>query len=164
MTPDVAGSKDWDAAITRTATWVKFSDRATTSEFFLFNTHFDHIGIEARKNSAQLILDQIEEITSTSPVVLVGDFNVTPDTETYAVVTAEMKDAMMVSEMPHHGPSDTFYGFEVTGEPGVRIDYIFVNDHVRVLRHATLSDNWDGAFASDHLAVFAELQMGLSGR
>jgi endonuclease/exonuclease/phosphatase family metal-dependent hydrolase len=161
LTPDIPGSKDWDAAITRTATWVRFQDRKSGSEFYVFNTHFDHIGVEARKNSAKLIVDKIKGITGGIPVILIGDFNVTPDTETYAVVTSAMKDAMLVSEMPHHGPSDTFYGFEVTGEDGVRIDYIFVNDRVRVRRHATLSDNWNGAFASDHLAVYAQLSLNL---
>ena len=54
--PTVAGSKSWDAAITRIVTWAKFRDRVTKKTFFHFNTHFDHIGKIARRESAKLLL------------------------------------------------------------------------------------------------------------
>ena len=34
------------------------------------NTHFDHIGTEARRNSALLIIEKIKEIVGTSPAIL----------------------------------------------------------------------------------------------
>ncbi|NND71110.1 MAG: endonuclease/exonuclease/phosphatase family protein [Rhodothermales bacterium] len=158
-TPEVPGSKDWDAAITRITTWARFN-AATGEDFYFFNTHFDHIGEEARTNSSALIIDRMNEIAPTSPAILVGDFNADPSTQAYQTITRSLSDAMLSSETPHHGPEDTRYGFEVTGEPGTRIDYIFVNDYVDVLRHGTLSDSWNGAFASDHLAVLAEVEIG----
>ena len=55
-TPSVPGSKSWDAAITRMVTWAQFKDLKTGKVFFAFNTHFDHIGKEARRQSAHLLL------------------------------------------------------------------------------------------------------------
>lgn len=155
-TPDVVASKDWDAAITRIATWARLKDLESDKFLFVMNTHFDHIGQEARENSADLLLNKLAELAADDPVILMGDFNVTPDNPVYDRLTSRLVDASQVSLGGHHGPLHTYYdGFEVTHEPGRRIDYIFVNDAVQVRRHAILSDNWQGAFASDHLAVVA---------
>ncbi len=74
--------KGWDAACTRICTWGKFKNKVSGKRFYVFNTHFDHRGEEARKNSAILIRDKIEEMTykNNLPVILTGDFNLTPET------------------------------------------------------------------------------------
>ena len=67
-TPEVAGSKSWDAAITRIVTWIKFKDKKTKKIFFAFNTHFDHIGKVARRESAKILLQKVKEIAGNTPV------------------------------------------------------------------------------------------------
>ena len=47
-TPDIAGSKGWDAALPRVASWVRLRDRRSGRELLAVNTHFDHMGPEAR--------------------------------------------------------------------------------------------------------------------
>jgi endonuclease/exonuclease/phosphatase family metal-dependent hydrolase len=74
-TPSVPG-KGWDAALPRIVTWVRLVDSSTASILYVFNTHFDHIGTEARENSARLLRSKIGEIAGGSPVVVTGDFNV----------------------------------------------------------------------------------------
>ncbi len=160
-TPEVPGSKDWDAAITRIVTWAHFKDIPSGDTFYHFNTHFDHRGEEARERSAELIAERAPQMAGDLPLVVTGDFNFTEDAPGYSVLTEKLHDTFYTSQQPHHGPDETIYGgFEVTHETGRRIDYIFVNDHFSVLQHATLSDNWDGAFASDHLAVITTLAPG----
>ncbi|HNP54167.1 MAG TPA: hypothetical protein PKK69_06105, partial [Ferruginibacter sp.] len=64
-----------------------------------------------------------------------------------------------ISATPHYGPTGTFNGFgakEVNDNP---IDYIFLKGRWVVLRHATLSQTWNGRFASDHFAVMTELRL-----
>lgn len=157
-TPEIPGSKDWDAALTRIATWGHFEDTLTGALLYVFNTHFDHRGAEARTQSASLIAARATEIAGDTPLVVTGDFNFTPAADGYAALTDKLSDAFHTTIQPHHGPASTIYrGFEVTHEPGRRIDYIFTNDALKVHQHATLSDNWEGAFASDHLAVIATL-------
>lgn len=163
-TPSVPGSKSWDAAITRICTWAEFEHTQTGEVFYLFNTHYDHIGEEARLESSKLILNKIEEIAGDSPVVLTGDFNATEDSQPYKVLVENAKgesgvnlqDAFYKTVHEHHGPTSTWSGFtEIV--PDRRIDYIFVNPDVTVKQHAILADQWDGRFPSDHLPVLAEI-------
>lgn len=162
-TPDVVGSKSWDAALPRIVTWAKFRDKRSGEEFFHFNTHFDHVGVTARAESARLIRARIEQIAGDAPVVLTGDFNCEPTDMPYRVLTEKtdansLRDALFASKMPHHGPLSTWSGFSFPGVPGRRIDYIFVNDGVEVLKHAILSDSWSGRFPSDHLPVVGRVR------
>lgn len=157
-TPQVIGSKGWDAALPRIVTWAQFEIISSGKQFYHYNTHFDHMGVEARVKSAQLILDTLHPIIGLFPIVVTGDFNVNPETEVYRTLTKGLNDAFYTSEMPHHGPQATFTnGFLFPGAPGTRIDYIFTNDQMKVLRHAIISENWSGLFPSDHLPVYAKI-------
>ena len=158
--PDIPGSKDWDAALTRIATWAHFKDVHTDSTFYHVNTHFDHRGEVAREKSAELIAHRAQRMAGGLPVVVTGDFNFTESAAGYEALTETLEDAYYATEEPHHGPTGTFSGFEVGATPlENRIDYIFVQNGVRVLQHAILSDHWNGAYSSDHLAVVATVQL-----
>ena len=67
-TPSVPGSVGWDAAITRIATWARFRDLRTGTAFVHLNTHFDHVGAEARTESARLIVDWLGGVDPATPV------------------------------------------------------------------------------------------------
>ncbi len=141
-TPDVPGSKSWDAAITRIVTWAKFKDLKSKKAFYVFNTHFDHIGKVARRESAKMLLATVQRIAGTEMAIITGDFNATPQDEPIQVLMNSPNhflDTKALSKTPHYGPTGTFNGFgpkETSTEP---IDYIFVNRPVLVLLHATLS-------------------------
>ena len=159
-TPEVAGSKGWDAAYQRIVTWGELRDRDTGSRFFHFNTHLDNVGVIARREGTRLLLRKIAEIAGSSDaVVLTGDFNAPPDSEPYGLVTADgLQDAFSLSRCPHHGPTSTWNGFKEI-EPGRRIDFIFVRGIAEVLQHAILSDTFEGRFPSDHLPVIASVRL-----
>lgn len=162
-TPEVAGSKGWDAAYERIATWGRLRDRRTRATFFLFNTHLDHVGAIARREGTRLLLQKVRAIVSdATPVIVVGDFNSLPDGEPHALVVGSgFRDAFSKTRCPHHGPTSTWNGFREI-EPARRIDFIFVSEEIEVLQHAILSDTFDGRFPSDHLPVIAEMRLGAS--
>lgn len=169
-TPEVAGSRSWDAALPRIVTWGRLRDRRTGAVFHLFNTHFDHRGETARRESARLLLRKVAEIAGRdTPVVVTGDFNSTPDSEPYRILTTgegargALVDAMDAASCPHHGPTSSWNGFKAI-EPGRRIDFVLVRPPVGVLQHGILSDTFGGRFPSDHLPVLAEVLTGGSGR
>ncbi|MEM7343485.1 MAG: endonuclease/exonuclease/phosphatase family protein, partial [Chloroflexota bacterium] len=56
-TPHVAGSKSWDSRGIRFANWLRLRDVSTDVEFRLINTHLDHVGWEARRKQAALIVE-----------------------------------------------------------------------------------------------------------
>lgn len=158
--PSVPGSKDWDAALTRIATWGHFKDIQADTSIYHFNTHFDHRGEEAREKSAELIAQRATRTADKYPLVVTGDFNFTESASGYSALTSKLTDTFYATKEPRHGPDHTIYGgFEVTHEPGRRIDYIFTNEHLDVLQYANLSDNWNGAYSSDHLAVIVTIQI-----
>lgn len=163
-TPQKVGSKGWDAVCRRIVTWAKFRDRRTSRVFYHFNTHFDHRGQTARKESAKLMLSRIPQIAGEAPAVVTGDFNCTPDSEPYQILTGSdesepLIDAFHASIQPHHGPTDTFGGFGPPDTPGDRIDYVFVREGIQVIQHGILADHWDGRYPSDHLPVLAEVEI-----
>ena len=150
-------SKGWDAALNRIVTWGKFQSKVTGKQFIVFNTHFDHQGVEARKNSAALIRNKIEEMTYNNalPAILTGDFNLTPDQEPISLIKKYLSDARDISKEPPYGPSGTFNGFKFDSPLNNRIDYIFVNGDVKVLKYAIITDSKEQRYPSDHLPVFA---------
>jgi endonuclease/exonuclease/phosphatase family metal-dependent hydrolase len=161
-TPETPGSKSWDAAITRIVTWAKFKDRKTKKIFFAFNTHFDHIGKVARAQSAKIVLDKVKEIAGAVPVVFTGDFNSRPSDEPIIIIMDKtnplrLTDSKEISQTPHYGPTGTFNAFQTKERDNDPIDYIFLKGKWKVLSHATISETWDGRFASDHFAVLARL-------
>ena len=162
LTPEVPGSKGWDANITRIVTWAKFRDLLNKKTFFVFNTHFDHIGQEARRESAKLIKQKVKDIAGTIPVIITGDFNAHPSDEPIKILVDENDqnkfiDAKAVSAAPHYGPQGTFNGFGSKERDSEPIDFIFIKGKWKVLQHATLSQTWGGRFSSDHFPVFAKL-------
>jgi endonuclease/exonuclease/phosphatase family metal-dependent hydrolase len=160
LTPEVVASKSWDAAITRIVTWARFKDHKTGKTFFAFNTHFDHIGKEARRESAKLLLQKVASIAGTTPAIITGDFNASPTDEPIRIIMDKrdplhLTDTKEISATPHYGPTGTFNGFGPKERDDQPIDYIFIKGPWKVKKHATLSQTWSGRFASDHFAVLA---------
>lgn len=157
--------KAWDAALPRIVTWGKIEDTWTGRIFFFFNTHFDHVGEEARIKSAELLLRKIDETTGESPVILTGDFNCTEKDPPYKILTSGiaqipgLSDVHSLTKSKPYGSVQTFNGFRDMILPDQRIDFIFAAPSVHVHRCGTISERWDGRFVSDHNAVLAEIEM-----
>ena len=154
-------SLGWDAAIKRIVTWGKFQSKVTGKQFVVFNTHFDHVGVEARKNSAKLIRERIKDMTEgvNLPVIVTGDFNLTPDQEPIQMLKKYFSDSHDITNEPPYGPEGTFSGFDFNADLTRRIDYIFVRGNIEVLEYAALSDSKDQRYPSDHLPVFTRVQL-----
>lgn len=150
-------SKGWDAAIVRICTWLRLYDKWNKKEFMVFNTHYDHVGVQARIESAKLIKKKIQEIAPKLPVVLTGDLNVTPETEAIATIKTFLTDTKEATIEPAYGPEGTFNGFKFNAALKDRIDYIFINKGFKVQKFAVLSDSKNLRYPSDHLPIVARL-------
>ena len=150
----------WDAACNRVCTWIELKEIKTGTTFMVFNTHFDHIGMKARTESAKLILKKIEELNKKNlPVILTGDFNLTPDKEPISVITNKLRDSKSISKQAAYGPEGTFNSFKFDALMKDRIDYVFVNNQVKVLRYGVLTDSKDQRYPSDHQPVLVDLEL-----
>ena len=152
-------SVGWDAALERVCTCALFESTETGKRIWIFNTHFDHIGQEARINSARLIVSKINELnTGNYPVILMGDFNLEPGSEPVKYLSEHFNDSRYASREVCFGPEGTFNAFRFDEPVTRRIDYIFTGrDKIEVLKYAVLSDSKDCRYYSDHLPVFAEI-------
>ena len=157
-TPDTI-SVGWDAALERICTYGLFKDRITKKEFWVFNTHFDHMGIIAREKSSGLILKRIKKINRQSlPVILMGDFNSIPNSPPVKEIVTELSDALQISLQKLHGPGGTFNGFNEDLPIEKRIDYIFTKN-LKVLSYTHVNDRLENnRHISDHLPVMIKIK------
>ena len=158
--PDSVGMMGWDAACIRVATWAKLQHKATGKIVMAVNTHFDHVGKVARRESALLIIRKIKEIVGDRPAVLTGDFNVTDQSEAYNTIVSNefvLLDAHKVAEKTG-GASYTFHGFDkVDMEKRSKIDFVFVTPQIKVL-HSEVTPEVKEALLSDHNPQWIELE------
>lgn len=154
-TPDVPG-KGWDATCcNRICSWAKFRDNETRKVFFVFNSHYDHQGRIARKNSSLLLLKQLKEIAGNFPVICTGDFNATPEDEPIQIIynDGKMKDSFLVTKQPPYGTVGTTNSFDLHSSMKNRIDYVWVTEGFTVTKYSVLNEQQYGRFPSDHFPV-----------
>lgn len=154
-------SVGWDASMERICTYGTFKDIVTEDSIHIFNTHFDHIGEEARRNSAQLILAKIEEYgLSEAKIVVMGDFNAIPTSDPMSTMMRALDYGFDVSLKPFYGPLGTFNGFNPTAKVDYRIDHIFTKN-LSVLSYRHVDDKRkNNLCVSDHFPVLVELGIG----
>jgi endonuclease/exonuclease/phosphatase family metal-dependent hydrolase len=166
-------SKGWDAALNRTVTDILFNDRKSEQIFCFFNTHFDHVGETARVESAKFLRKKASEYSGGyAPVIITGDFNFTENSEGYKVLTSSsleldnlnpaieyksLLNSEYISEQPHSGGKISFNAFGRATDIISAIDFIFVNEEVKVMSHRTITDTLEGLFPSDHYPILVEI-------
>ena len=140
----------------RICSYALVEDKNSKQKFWIFNTHFDHIGEQARIESAKLIYQKIRALNSDNlPVILMGDFNLEPESASIQFLSTKLKDSFIASLEKPFGPTGTFNGFQFNEPVTRRIDYIFTSKkNIKVLQYAVLSDSKDCKYPSDHLPVF----------
>ena len=141
-TPDVP-SKGWDAALNRVCTWGHFKVKDTKKELYYLSLHMDHIGVQARQESAKLVVQKIRELCGGKPVVLTGDFNVDQNNPIYStfVTSGILNDSYEVCEI-RYALDGTANGFDPNSFTTSRIDHVFVTPGTRVIRYGVLTDTY----------------------
>lgn len=163
-TPEVPGSKSWDAALTRLCSWVRLRETTTGRELVYANTHFDHKGVRARQEASRVLSRQLSTIARGVPAILTGDFNINVDNPAYAVlVRPDTPGALRWIDSyrtlhPQRRPDESsFNGFKGT-TVGSRIDFIFHTDHFQAVAAEIVRTSRNGRYPSDHYPVTAVLR------
>jgi endonuclease/exonuclease/phosphatase family metal-dependent hydrolase len=153
-------SPGWDAACIRICTFGLFKDIQTGHKLWVFNTHFDHVGIAARRNSAMLILRKIDELNRKHfPVILMGDFNGDPGSEPIRHLMAQLVDTHNFDSNSGNDTLGTFNGFDADLQAKERIDFIFTEKKgLTVTNCKILREFHEGHYLSDHFPVVAEMR------
>ncbi|HET6573607.1 MAG TPA: endonuclease/exonuclease/phosphatase family protein, partial [Fimbriiglobus sp.] len=161
QTPEKVGSKGWDAALPRVASWVKLRDKTAKREFTYLNTHFDHRGRTARLESAKLIRQRLAALPGGPPVVVTGDFNSGEGGDPYKALAGgenpKLIDAYRSVHPTRAKDEGTFHGFK-GGRSGARIDWVLHTGHftatAATIDHASKNNH----YPSDHFPVTAVLR------
>lgn len=167
-TPDVPGTKGWDAALPRIFTVALLEHRQSGKELLFVNTHFDHVGRLARENSPRSITTYIRgfragaEIRTgskeTLPVVVMGDLNSAVSEPGYQLFLKPDKDLILRDSRPEGDLRGTYCTFRV-GEPCRLIDYIFHSAEWRAVNYQIIPDHDGAHYPSDHLPVLVRLEV-----
>lgn len=129
--------------------------RSPAGQIAVYNVHpLRSGGWQRRYGQVAALLEQ-EILLESGPVLVGGDFNVTPHSQLYLLLSRHLRNAHdeAGSGLGFTFPSGarSFRGVRLM--PLVRIDHIFVSGHFLALGAGTVGESG----GSDHLPVFAEL-------
>ena len=87
------------------------------------------------------------------PVIITGDFNVTPDSDVYKMMLSSgFEDARTIAK-----EKDNIDSFHLYGKGSKMIDFIFVKNIKSVAVVKTATDKINGKLPSDHYPVIADI-------
>nr|WP_319400462.1 FN3 associated domain-containing protein [uncultured Carboxylicivirga sp.] len=168
-TPEIAGSKSWGTHFPRIVSWVQLKNLENGYIFYVFNTHLSHISEFARTESAILLLDKIQLLAGDAPVILLGDFNSTIDSDCYQTLTGSWIDQSPLWDTRFENldikpeTHTTYNGFE-NDKYNLNIDHIFVSSKFLVQSFNTYPIKKKDVFISDHYPVKAVLLFSLNDK
>ncbi len=162
-------SKGWKEKQYRICNWGKFADKKTGKQFYFFNLH-QGLRKEARLESAKLIILKIKSITDkNSAIFITGDFNAINKQPSIVEIQKDklVVDSWSKSKTPPYGSKGSCMRANLNkpvcdqlgNTNDRRIDYIFVSENIDVLKCATLTDNREGKYPSDHLPVMCVVRI-----
>ncbi|MFM1524124.1 MULTISPECIES: endonuclease/exonuclease/phosphatase family protein [Helcococcus] len=151
----------WDGDLARICSFGIISDKLTNENLFIFmNTHFDHVGIKARMNSTELIINssKLLSLTFNIPTIITGDFNTRP-MDGYIDKLINHKD--FDNSFNHFSDKENSltihnYKDDIEGQP---IDYVFTQYPIKILSSKIIRDKFDDIFTSDHYQILVEFEM-----
>lgn len=161
-TPDVAGSKGWDGACERVASWAVLKDKETGKKIFAINTHLDHVGETARQKGVTLLIDRAKELSNGLPVIITGDFNAERESSVIKHALDPNNSMQLFDSYAIASTTDnakwTFHDFgKLPEEERPYIDYIFVNKSVIVDEYKVMDEKLNDIYLSDHCPIVAKL-------
>lgn len=158
-TPEKPGP-GWDARLNRICSWVQLQDKRSKKKFYFFNVHYDHQGVEARRESSLLMLKKIKEIAGNDPVVFTGDLNGSHESEWYKSLEGSgwLKDTYKQVAHPYAN-NGSFNSFGASLQKTEIIDHIFVTAPFKAQKWGVLSDHYHGKFPSDHYPILTVISL-----
>lgn len=160
-TPDSIGSLGWGDKHPHIVTWVKLKT-CNGSFFYVLNTHFDWDSDKVRQKSAQVVLKRIRENFDAGHIIITGDFNNSPKSETYKIMVSSgiVGDSYILASK-RTGVAYSFHDFgRLPDGKRKMLDYIFVGKDIKVRKVDIVKETSEnGNFLSDHNPVIADIYL-----
>lgn len=144
-----------DQKYRRVITKAVLEEKATGKQFVAFSIHTngEHYGLQEINYAMERVLPVLD---TGLPTYFTGDFNVLPSSDTYALIAQHMNDARMIAKSYGNNGVTTTVSRRI-------IDFIWCSkDNITVEKFDVLDEpiypmGWVEKYASDHLAVVAEI-------
>ena len=137
----------------RICTWALLKDKLTGETILFANTHLDHSTDVVRGKQMEILMNYLADRVGQYTTYLTGDFNCSPDSTPYGIVTASLSDSHKTAWVDHSTVSATYHDYTDAGYE--EIDFIFHNDGATPISYEIISKKY-GGFVSDHYGVIAE--------
>lgn len=154
-TPEIE-SRGWDEKYNcyRMCVYVILKHKSSGKTFTVMNTHFG-FGDKGQVASANLIYDYSKKI-SENPTLIVGDFNMKPDSAGYAAMIKHFRD---VNTCTANDLSTTYHNYRPEEITTGHIDYCFIDKNIIPLNQKIMTDTVEGKYPSDHFGLYIELDI-----
>jgi len=158
-TPEVHRSKSWDSAYPRMMSYAILRSTATNKILIAAVTHLDHEGLTARIKQATILAQWRKH--QTDPLILMGDFNDSPDSQAHQLLTTSeigLADTWELLDRDEGPAYFTHHGFRGIPQKA-RMDWILISSHFRISDAIILRDHFDGRYPSDHFPYMVDLEL-----
>lgn len=149
-------SRGWDEVYNcfRMCVYVILQDKESKKIFTFMNTHLG-FGDSAQIKSVKLIEKYSKKISS-YPTVIAGDFNMTPDSPAYNIMSGIFTDINAVTD---NDLRTTYHGYNPEKTKNKHIDYCFANKDIRPVSQKIIDDAVNGMFPSDHYGLYIVVEV-----
>ena len=159
-TPDIAGSYSFGSAFPRLMTWSKVQIKGQEQNLFIVNTHLDHIKPETRMSQAKVLVEAIKRIWDVnSSLVIMGDFNDSPDSNVREVIMKAFPLLQDAWRMFNFQEETSHHAFKGETQNGSRIDWILVDKKLTVKSCVMDKSSLNGAYPTDHYPIICHIKI-----
>ena len=149
-------SRGWDEKYNcyRMCVYAVLREKGSGKLFVIMNTHFgfgDHCQTESVK-----LINRYRKTISDLPTILVGDFNMKPDSAGYREMVQHLRDVNACTAKDY---TTTFHNYRPQEVTDMHIDYCFIDETVTPISRKLITDTIDGMFPSDHYGLIMELEI-----
>ena len=159
-TPEVFGTKGWDASYNRVCSWAILKDLKSGKKIAFFNTHLDNDGQVARREGIRLILNRIKEYAPGMPAIITADYNCSDGEAPFTVLRENGMSNVRDIAPVVYGPSYSWhdYGRLPVSECPL-LDHVFVSHQLKATRYRVVQDKPENVWLSDHFPVLVNLNL-----
>jgi endonuclease/exonuclease/phosphatase family metal-dependent hydrolase len=156
-TPQISGSISFKSMFPRLCTWMRITHLINNQDYIVVNTHLDHVLEETRLEQIKVLIREIQNLnTDNLPLILMGDFNDSPDSILRKIIIEKfnLKDPWIEKLNPEETSHHAFLGEKASG---IRIDWILVPQAFAIQEIRLEKKSFNNIFPSDHYPLMATL-------
>jgi endonuclease/exonuclease/phosphatase family metal-dependent hydrolase len=158
-TPEVAGSLSFGSSFPRLMTWMKVQPTNTELNFFIVNTHLDHVKPETRIEQTKVLVQEISRRKGPeSRLIIMGDFNEGPSGKVREIISKAFPELIDAWKLFHSHEETSHHAFSGECQNGSRIDWILVDQSLEVVSCFLEKSLEDGRYPSDHFPVICRVR------